>query len=71
MAINLYNTLIDKVNKEKNSSIYHIKNIRKIIYEYINIRYNRILFNPDLEKILSNQLNEKYKKDKIGYNKKK
>ena len=71
MTINLYNNLIDKINKEKNSSIYHIKNVRKIIYEYINIRYNRILFNPDLEKILSNQLNEKYKKDKIGYNKKK
>ena len=71
MTINLYNNLIDKINREKNSSIYHIKNVRKIIYEYINIRYNRILFNPDLEKILSNQLNEKYKKDKIGYNKKK
>jgi hypothetical protein len=71
LTINLYNNLIDKINKEKNSSIYHIKNVRKIIYEYINIRYNRILFNPDLEKILSNQLNEKYKKDKIGYNKKK
>ncbi len=71
LAINLFNNLIDKVNKEKNSSIHHIKNVRKIICECVNIRYIKMLFNSDIEKILSNQLNEKYKKDKVGYNKKK
>ena len=70
-AINLFNKLIDKVNKEKNCSISHIKNVRKIIFECVNIRYINILFNSDIEKILSNQLNEKYKKAKVGYNKKK
>ena len=70
-AVNLFNKLIDKVNKEKNCSICHIKNVRKIIFECVNIRYINILFNSDIEKILSNQLNEKYKKAKVGYNKKK
>ena len=67
----LFNKLIQKEKKNLKIRIFKLKEVKKIIFECINKKFNRILFNSTLERILDNPLNNKYSKSKIGYNKKK
>ena len=67
----LFNKLIQKEKKNLKIRIFKLKEVKKIIFECINKKFNEILFNSNLERILDNPLNNKYSKSKIGYNKKK
>ena len=65
LAIKMINKIIDKINKGKEKPIPKIKKVHTCIYQTTNIRYNKILFNSNIETILSNQLNDRYKKVKL------
>ena len=67
----LFNKLIEKERKNLNIRIFKLKEMNKNIFECTSKKFNEILFNSNLERILDNPLNNKYSKSKIGYNKKK